>query len=34
KFTEKAISDINKLPQNSAKKQLLQLTNYLLKRKI
>lgn len=34
KFTEKAISDINKLPQSSAKKQLLQLTNYLLKRKI
>ncbi|WP_203263821.1 polyprenyl synthetase family protein [Streptococcus uberis] len=34
KYTQKAIDDIEKLPKSKAKKQLLQLTNHLLKRNI
>lgn len=34
KYTQKAINDIEQLPKSKAKKQLLQLTNHLLKRKI
>ncbi len=33
-FTQKALDDIERLPQNKTQKQLLKLTNHLLKRKI